>query len=192
MRSWACACFSLLLIVVLSSPSWAQAAEGGEVEAAPAYSPPASVASEPPLGEVPSCSSPPEGAYEGTDDVAREVRALRSAESEDCLTVRYLLRVLAERSWWGPAQVLSAERSAHADSGPALAQLEGIAANTHPTDGGGDESVVVSNAAAIAEPVAESVDASGEALRHALWFLCGAVVALVAAFAIWRSGSIRG
>jgi hypothetical protein len=192
LRSWACASFALLLVTVFSAPSWAQAAEGAEGEAAAPYAPPAAVATEPPLGEVPACPGAPEGAYEGSDDAARELRALRLSQSEDCLTIRYLLTVLAERSWWGPAQVLSAEGTAHADVGPSLAELEAVASNTTPEEGGGSELVTVSNPSAIATPVAESVDASGESSRHALWFLCGAVVSLVAAYAIWRSGSIRG
>jgi len=183
---------SLLSLTVASlSPCSALAAEGGEGETPAAYAPPAGVATEPPLGTLPACPEAPEGPYEGTDDAARELRALRGADAQSCLTVRALLQVLVERQWWGSAQTLALERSVTAQHGPTLAQLEAISANTERAEGGAAQAVTVANPAAISGPVAESVDASGEALRHALWFLAGAAVAGVVGYGIYRTGSIR-
>ena len=173
---------------------------GAEGEAAP-YAPPETLATQPGLGELSACPTGPAGGGEVAEGAAAEVRSLRSELAASCASLTDLLRLLVARSWWSTAQLLQGQHDAHVDAEASASLLSSVASSDASSSeslaelvegSGASSSVRVANASELTGPVTESVDASGEAQRSALWFLIGAVCSLLVGFAVWRVGSIRG
>jgi hypothetical protein len=129
-------------------------------------------------------------AYGGTDDGAKEVNEERKMLRIICNGEFERDAQIYVRLWWVTDELLHVEAKQEEQKAQLVAANEHlvvIAANTKPAEGGGaGEEVKVSNAAAISAPVAESVDASGESQRTALYLISGEVVALVAAYGLWK------
>jgi len=174
-------------------------AEGEEEEPPPplAYSPPSGVV-EPSFPEgQPSCPSLEVPPYEGTDDSAQQIRALRVESAESCAAVVGRLDRVRERAFWSASELFALRRGGSSDGEFMSAQLAEVLQDLEVTNqtliekgvfvkglsggGGGEE---------LAE-VVEAVDAGAEASKLALWVLVGVCLAQGIGMAIWRTGALR-
>lgn len=171
---------------------------GGSASASP-YVPPelSGGVIEPPLGAG-ECPAAPE-AYEGEDAVVAELRALRVEQVQSCAALLGSEVELVHRLWWVVAQQIEAEVGAVQLDKDLLAQLAPLEAAKTPgvqeVQVKGPSPLPVEDAEAIAVSTSgegatgqlvAATEANGNVSHSDLWFLIGAVVVLVSAFAFYR------
>jgi hypothetical protein len=143
---------------------------------------------EPLLEGLGSCPAPPAEPYEGTDDAAGEVRLLRADVAAACDALAKRTDEVAHRLWWSVAEqlqardqrvltnTLSSEIRDRLDL-PLDAAIVAVEPDPLPvtdlsTSEGTDE-------------VTAAIDASGNAMKEAVWFLVG-LLAMLAGSTLYR------
>ena len=175
------------------------------------YSPDESEFTEPSQApQRPVCPEPPLGPYEGSDDAAGEIRLERTAIAETCLVEADRLGVLSQRLWWivseqlrthdqgvallekltalnesGVDQVGGLGRITTALGAPLVAEVSPSGEGPLPVHDTGI-AVAGGESTAASESLAASVDASGEAMRHALWYLIGVAAGAMVFYTLYR------
>lgn len=143
---------------------------------------------EPVLEGLGSCPAAPAEPYEGTDDAAGELRLLRGELAAACDALAKRTDEVAHRLWWVVVEQLKArdqrvlsntlisEISEHLNV-PLDAAIVSVEPDPLPvTDLSTDE---------YSEDVTSAIDASGNAVKEAMWFLIGLGV-FGAGFAFYR------
>jgi hypothetical protein len=179
---------SVLLLLVVSAMTLPS------VSLAEPYAPPEGAVTDPALPEsFPECPSPP-GGYEGEDGTVAELRALRVEATATCRALGGRLDLLRERVFWTLIELVGVRSAGEGESAGEKAivarlqetlavQLAGVdAENPLPVKGAGGE--------ASTETVV-ALEEINESLRHSLWYIAGAVVAGILAYAIYRMGLIK-
>lgn len=172
---WCCCCLALA-----SGPVSALAEPG------PIYEPPEETASEPPAPEgQPTCPDLELEPFEGEDAGAGEVRSLRGELDQVCAALSARLDRVRERTWWVVLESLDAAEQRATTNEKLTKLVEGSGATVVEP---GEAPLPVEDAALASSSadIVESVDASGEALKGAVWFLIGALVASLIAYFLYR------
>lgn len=182
---------SLLVGFLLLLASWLLV--GGAVFAAQAladpYEPPAGGATEPSFEGLGSCPPGPAEPYEGEDDAAGETRLLRTELVEVCEAVAARSEEVSHRLWWVVAEALVA-KDQRAAANTLLGEVRDRLAAPVPVEVEdwtyelpiGTEDVTSAEGS---DALVEAVDASGNATKEAIWFLCGLLV-MLAGSALYR------
>lgn len=181
---------------------------GGTAHAEPVpYSPPDGTVSDPALPEgLASCPAAP-AAYGGEDPIAAELRSLRIEQAESCEATAARQVLQLHRTFWLAAELVGAgEQRALTNekltfgnerlegllnqncSNPCSVYFEGQSKPVNVEASGGTLAVEDTGS----EAIVSSVDATGEALRGALWFLAGLLASGLVAYAIYRQVMAKG
>lgn len=184
-RSWARIALLRFLVGALVVGLLSLAASVAIAEEHPVYQPPSETVSEPPLPEgLAQCPAEP-GEYEGEDALAAELRANRAEQVEVCEAVTQRQEQLLERQWWLTAEAVDA-REQRSLSNEKLTSLVQRLDSPLAVEWEEAQPVQESGAPAASEELVASVDASGEAVKEAVWFLAGLAVALFAGYGLYR------
>lgn len=164
-------------------------------EPPPVYTPPAESFAEPTPAGLAPCAAAPEP-LEG-ESVQAELRALRRESVLNCEALTARLDLVWHRLWWvvdelaeaRPQRSLGNEKLSSigeqlealtlAVGEPGAVTIEGLS-SLEPLP------VHETQQAAVTSSFETSIDATGEALKGALWFLAGAVVAGLVGYVIYR------
>ena len=153
------------------------------------YTPPAGGATEPSLEGLGSCPTGPVEPYEGEDPAAIELRLLRAELAESCAALAARTDEVSHRLWWLTAEAAEAQGQRVLANTLASETRDRLAA---PVDVNVEdwtyELPLDTQDASSAENSADlvsAVDASGNALKEALWFLSGLLV-MLAGSALYR------
>ncbi len=169
------------------------------------YEPPEIGSAEPSIpAELQACPVYQAGPSEPENQVVEGVWALIQRVRLQCLALAARQELLFERDWWivselhhrgevGPTHATDvASEELLAEIEERLKSLEGSAGEPRHVVLDGEATVHNAASAEYNEHIVSAVDASGEATKGGLWFIGGAIVALIVGFAIWRVGSLRG
>jgi hypothetical protein len=136
-----------------------------------------------------SCPTGPAESYEGEDPAALELRLLRTELAESCSALAGRAEELAHRLWWVVAEAAQAQEQ-RVLSNTLLSESRDRLAAPVPVsvDDWTYELPLDTQDASSAESSADvvsAVDATGTALKEALWFLSGLLV-MLAGSALYR------
>jgi hypothetical protein len=153
------------------------------------YVPPSGGATEPPLEGLGSCPTGPAEPYEGEDHAAIELRLLRTELAESCAALAGRTDEVSHRVWWVVAEAVQAQEQRVLANTLASETRDRLAP---PVPVSVDDWTYelpldtedVSSAESSAD-VVSAVDATGTALKEALWFLSGLLV-MLAGSALYR------
>lgn len=149
------------------------------------YTPPAEVVIEPDLPEsVTACPEAP-GVYEGEDSVVAELRALRIAQADFCAAVASRQREQLRRTFWALAEAVDASEQRVLSNTLLSESRDRLEAPVPVEVEQWSEAEPLATQDAGAEDLVASVDASGESIRSALWFLIG-LLAMLGGSALYR------
>jgi hypothetical protein len=190
---WAAICWLILFLVFAVVRSAAD-------EPAP-YVAPSDLALEPELSELASCSSSevPIVAEEEAEAVPPDLRELghsRMEQQQACRAQVDRLDQVIERLWW----IVAEQLRLHAQGVVTNEKLEAVLGALEvplSTEVKGFTSleplpVHETQQLAVTEPIAESVDASGEALKGGVYFLGGIILAAFVCYVLYRQVMPRG
>lgn len=181
------ALFALVAAFVLAGRAFA--------EPPPIYTPPAESFTEPAPEGLAGCATSPEP-LEG-ESVQAELRAVRRDSVSNCEALTARLDLVWHRLWWVVDELAEArpQRSLSNEKLSSIGeQLEAV------TSAIGEPGAVTIEGVSLLEPLPvhetqqaavtssfeTSIDATGEALKVALWFLAGAVVAGLVGYVVYR------
>jgi hypothetical protein len=164
-------------------------------EPPPVYTPPGEAFTEPAPEGLPACSAAPEP-LEG-EAVVAELRSLRRDAAADCEALASRLDLVWHRLWWVTVELAEARPQRALGNEKLSSLVEGVEALTSVAGEPGSVTlegvtsleplpVHETQQSAVTTPLESSIDASGEALKGALWFLAGAVVAGLVGYVIYR------
>jgi hypothetical protein len=156
----------------------------------PVYNPPAEIATEPSAPEgQPSCPVLELEPFEGEDAAAGETRLLRGEAASACAALSARLDRIRERLWWLVAEALDAKQQ-RVLTNTLLTEVRDRLASPVPVqvqDWTYEPPIDTQDASSAegSDALLEAVDASGNATKEALWFLCGLLV-MLAGSALYR------
>jgi len=149
------------------------------------YEPPGEVVIEPELPEsVTACPEGP-GVYEGEDPVVAELRSLRIAQAEFCAAVVSRQREQLRRTFWALAEAVDAADQRVLANTLLSESRDRLEAPVPVEVEQWSEADPLVTQDADTEDLVASVDASGESIRSALWFLIG-LLAMLGGSALYR------
>jgi hypothetical protein len=187
-------CFSLAIWLAVGLMVYAAQ---GLADEPTAYAPPSEVWFEPSPEGLPFCESAPDPLED--ESVAAEVRSLRSDIAADCSALSFRLDEVKERLWWVTVELAEAGPQRALGNEKLSALVEGLEALNGSVGASGGLPVSVEGVTslkplpvhetrqfAVSTPIAESVNASGEALKGGVYFLAGLVVAAFVSYVFYR------
>lgn len=175
----------LLLLSLLLLSAMHLAASMAQAEP---YDPP-SEPEAPALGELAECPQAPEG-YGGEDPVAAELRSLRDELAQSCSAVAARQVVSIERTFWQLVEQLRAQEQrvvtnefleALKDQGLEPRQVDLTSQSLE-----NPLPVAAAEGGAQSEATVAAIDASGEAVKEALWFAIGLMLGLAGFYGLYR------